>query len=622
MSEDEFEPPPPTRARRKRQVVDSEDEEEAPRAATARPAPRPRTKLARPPEDSDEDPPPPPREEPPEIISLDSDAEDSEEIEEIEQAVQQAEALHALEQGEMDISTAPERLPPPPLRVDWSQEAEAAFQSLSEEQQRVLLLALEQRYKPSTIDGKKAGWYGKNVCILGEAGTGKSHLLKALRVILQERVRASTPGGKGIVVMSATTQYVAYGYGAQNVNKLFHFVPKFDPKTHKVIRSSKLIPHKAREEWKDVCVLIIDEVSMLSRYMLQLMDEHLQVAKGNKLPFGGVQLILCGDFKQLAPVQIVKDDRDHPINQEPIYAFKAPVWKELFDRKIGHIAVLRQQHRQGSDGEFLRLLRAVRNKTCTAADYRILKSMERDSEPEGSTVVCPFNGQADQHNDKMVRKLPGASERITGMLSQVSVPKDWVKNGCKDKEVHRRPFSFGDRNDYKTPQELRNKCKVPYSFDLKRGARIVMAVNHPMHSWCVNGAQGTLIDFVMETDDEGDEIIKALRVHIDGEPEDVTHDVELYPFILDENETKTQWVEYMQFPILRGYAISVHGAQGMTMERVHVKPDSWAPYMLYVALSRGKTMKGVTLQRFDTSHIQVCPHVEGYYEDEGIGRED
>jgi hypothetical protein len=525
-----------------------------------------------------------------EEVNLDDEL-DSEEDAEIEQHLRMVEALAEAEEKEKEKETEPETRLLPSTKL--SPEAREAFNKLKPEQQKVINLALERK-----CDGKGyAGRYRRNICILGEAGTGKSHLLRTLLLILEERTRAESEN-KGFVVMSATTQIVARDYNANNINKVFGFRVYWCETKKKAVRTGKPILKFLKEDWGNVHSLIVDEISMLSMYMLDIMDETLQLAKSNKLPMGGIQIIFCGDFKQLPPVNIRKSC------SAAEYAFLSPVWRRLFEQPMGCLTVLRQNHRQKSDPQFLRLLRAVRNNSCTPEDYALLMSLVKPQQPN-STMVCPRNKQADAQNDKVIASLPGDLETLTGELYDVR------SNGKKSTSVKRARFDLGSRDGYKTADDLRAKCKVPYRFNIKAGSRIFLAVNHDKLSWCVNGAPGTFLGFKESKDD-------VMLLHLDGEPDDMVHELMCFPFRMDESDKKTSWVEFEQFPILRGYAMSIHGAQGMTLVLVHVGSDSWAPYMLYVALSRGTHLGGITLQSFRESDIKVDPVVEQFYRDQGI----
>lgn len=266
---------------------------------------------------------------------------------------------------------------------------------------------------------------GENVHICGAAGTGKSHLLTIVYGSLRHlklNVAVTAPTGvaannlnescKGID-MKATTIHSWIGAGL--------FDGSFQENLQK-IKSAR-----AEERWKSVDVLIIDEISMVSPKLFDDMDLIARTLRGNSKPFGGIQMVLCGDWFQLEPV---RDNRRIDEKYEYVisfgscfnfayrdidYCFETDLWNKTI--KEENIIELCENYRQKTDPQFQKLLDEIREGILTEESIILLKSRINASleNPAGirPTLLLPLVWQVKKENDQALAEIQGEKVRYT-----------------------------------------------------------------------------------------------------------------------------------------------------------------------------------------------------------------
>ncbi|MEJ0058574.1 MAG: DEAD/DEAH box helicase [Terricaulis sp.] len=402
------------------------------------------------------------------------------------------------------------------------------------------------------------------VFVTGRAGTGKSHFIRAL---MEED--KSTPQA-----VLAPTGLAAMNIGGQTVHSFFGFPPR------------PLIGHAEKPSWfftkaaREIRRLIIDEVSMLRADVLDAMDSHLRVARKSSRPFGGVQMLLVGDFYQLPPV--VRSDEGHLLEEAGYtspYAFSAHVMRDA----IIHAVELTEVHRQ-TDQDFIALLSAIRESRGTANAVRDLNEacLERTL-TQKPVLLCATNAVADNYNARGLASLGGDTARYAGAF-EGQAPRN----------------ATGDR--FPAPMELL----------LKRGARVIFTQNDSEGRW-VNGSLGTVksLDATL------------VQVKLDS-GDDVDVERAVWPqarWVWNEKERRMDVKEeykYVQFPLAPAWALTIHKAQGMTLDAVEIDlgRGAFAPGQTYVALSRARSIEGLRLARPLTQRdVQVDPAIA-----EGLSR--
>ena len=384
---------------------------------------------------------------------------------------------------------------------------------------------------------------GKNVFLTGAAGSGKTHLLNNYILWLRERgIEPAITASTGIAAthIGGVTIHSWSGIGIKK--KLSIYDLDFIEQNERLVK-----------RFKKTQVLIIDEISMLSAETLTMINQSIQAGLQSHEPFGGMQVIFCGDFFQLPPV--VRG------GETLTFAFQSPVWNEL----ALHVCYLREQHRQ-DDGILLDLLGSIRNNTI--ADKHILKLEKRitDTSPENIPHLYTHNADVDYLNN----------ERLSLLSSQ--------------------PYNFemSAKGSKKRVEALKKGLLVPETLTLKKGA-VVMFVKNDPQGWFVNGTLGTVIDFK--------DSLPLVKTH-DGK----TLTVEYASWALEENE-KTL-AEVIQIPLRLAWAITVHKSQGITLDAAYMDlSKTFVEGQGYVALSRVKSLEGLHLKGFNAGVFTRNKHV-------------
>ncbi|MCK5026951.1 MAG: helix-turn-helix domain-containing protein, partial [Candidatus Pacebacteria bacterium] len=322
----------------------------------------------------------------------------------------------------------------------------------------------------------------------------------------------------------------------------------------------KLIKRKyIRERLVEAKVLIIDEVSMLHHFRLDMVDEMCRAVRKDKQPFGGLQVVLAGDFFQLPPIS-----RGREIAH---FVHQSNVWQEM-DLKICY---LEEQFRQDDD-ELLRVLFDIRKndvseETLEPLRKRYMKDVEGDIYP---TKLYTHNADVDKINEQELEKLGGeeTSYDMEGIGKDVLV--DILKKSCLAPEILR----------------------------LKDSA-VVMFVKNNFEEGYVNGTLG----IVERIDVEGLPVVRLK----DGK----TIHVKKETWLIDEDGEKL--AEIYQLPLRLAWAITVHKSQGMSLDAAEIDlSKSFTPGMGYVALSRVRTLSGLKLMGFNDTAKRVSDEVLVY----------
>ncbi len=325
--------------------------------------------------------------------------------------------------------------------------------SLSDEQQNVLELARK----------------GESIFYTGSAGTGKSLLLKTLIKHLREQ------HGKEAVGVTASTGLAAYNIGGVTINSYTGIGLGTQP-VSSIIRNIKRNKTK-RKNWTDVRTLIIDEISMIDGKLIDKLEQIARILKKNESPFGGIQVIFCGDFYQLPPVS--KDEK-------MMFAFESQFWKKHLKIQV----ILKKVFRQQGDKQFLQMLQEVRDGVITPSTIKKFKALERPLTSQDKLVptrLFPTRREVDRANTTMISQIEGEDIRYVA-----------VDGG----ELAGKPQGF----------KLLDSFLVPQSITLKIGAQVMMVKN--MDDELVNGSLGMVVGFMHP---DTFDLITNLDEHLCGE---------------------------------------------------------------------------------------------------------
>jgi ABC-type cobalamin/Fe3+-siderophores transport system ATPase subunit len=383
---------------------------------------------------------------------------------------------------------------------------------------------------------------GYNCYITGAAGSGKTHLLNEYINFLKSKgVEVGITASTGIAAthMGGTTIHSWSGIGIRDE------LTEYDLED---LESKKYI----YDRFKETKVLIIDEISMLHHFRLDLVERIARHLKRNDLPFGGMQVVLCGDFFQLPPVFRYGE-------KEALFSYHSMSWKKLNLK----ICYLEEQHRQ-KDQAFLKVLNDIRGGRMSSESMKHLKD-RYNKEPETKvepTKLHTHNIDVDKINDTELGKLSG------------------------------QIFAFNMDTKGKKPlvEALKKSCLAPETLRLKIGSR-VMFVKNNFESGYANGSLGKVIS----CDYSGPKVMlvngKVINV------EKATWMVE------EEGKVKAQIIQY---PLRLAWAITVHKSQGMSLDAIEVDLSrSFERGMGYVALSRVRSLAGLKIIGLNDNALEV-----------------
>ena len=405
-----------------------------------------------------------------------------------------------------------------------------------------------------------------NVFITGGAGTGKSTLLK----YIVEHTK------KNYVVL-APTGVAAINVKGETIHRFFGFPPNlFDKK------SIKKVSQKG-ELYKNLQMLIIDEISMVRVDILDSIDWSLRLNRGIDKPFGGVQIIFVGDVFQLPPV-LSTDDNDFIFNNyKSHYFFDAPVLQETEYQFKELTKIFRQDP---SEYEFKETLNRIRISETTNNDIRLINSRLNTTiaANENTIYLTTRREIAAGINLKKLNALQTAEKKYIGTIID--------------------EFDTGEGNRIND-----DKLPAPYELILKNGSQVMFLRNDKSGRW-VNGTIG----IVQELQDT------SISVIVNGKTYSVekeTWEQNSFKYNADENKIEKQIIgKYIQYPLQLAYAITIHKSQGMTFDTVNIDigQGAFTHGQIYVALSRCRTLNGINLSTgIDDTDIIVDPRVLHYY---------
>jgi len=412
---------------------------------------------------------------------------------------------------------------------------------------------------------------GANVLITGPAGTGKSELLKYLRKHFGIHVTSTT--GITAIPIAGRTLHGFMGCGiklgevttAQLVKQLSSY-REDGSAYHNIVNGS---------------ILAIDEVSMLSPDIFKQVDaifRRLRAAKSgdDKLldePFGGMQLVLFGDFLQLAPVN--KNWKEG----QPEFIFETLSWQYADFATV----LLKKIYRQ-TDIKFSTALSDLRVGNITQATADLLNSryqpvMDPD-DPIKPVKIYPTNRLVSNANEAELRKLPGET---------------WRRS-------HTSKCKVGQESAMNT---LIKDCLAPNILELKIGAQVMLLWNIDVDGGLANGSLG-VVDSIL---DNGDPVIlfnNRRRVSI-----------ELNTWEVYSKGGDDVIAEYTQYPLRLAYALTTYKVQGMTLDKVEVYLGKVSkPGEGYTGLSRAKTKEGLYIRDISPNSIKAHQKALKFYEQE------
>lgn len=482
------------------------------------------------------------------------------------------------------------------------------------------------RAPPLTLSPEQAAVFEqvkrRSCVVMGPGGCGKSHMIRYMAQWAEregvELAVTSLTGAAALVlqVPNATTlhRWTGVGLGKQSVSE-----------TMDKIRFKSYLAAR----WRKTQVLVIDEVSMMSRKLFELIDGVARAMRGmSHLPFGGMRVVAFGDFYQLAPVpDHGGGGMDDPSGS---FCFESPVWTQLFPPSA-HFQ-LTQMVRQTGDPEFQSVLAEIRRGECSdaAAAYlakRVVVAdvplMPNDGPPP--IKLFPKNAMVDRENSLAYARVQG-EEQVYAKTQSTSLDR-WMHDGSgfngRDAAAVRKASAEQRRNELLFVQSSVPCAEV---LSLKVNTAVILLTNLCVEQGLANGSQGIVVRFALPGSSTVEDAAAdaAAKVTVVAS---IESQARLLPVVRFTNGVERiiepHWwqsasmpcVGVSQIPLKHGYARSIHSGQGMTCDSALIDAggDVFAPGQTYVALSRVRSGDGLWLSSFDRTKVRAHPKVVAFY---------
>lgn len=413
---------------------------------------------------------------------------------------------------------------------------------------------------------------GLNVFISGPGGTGKSLLIDILNQryssVRKLSICALTGVAAELLGCKAKTIHSWSGITSQKNETSV---------TIDYVLKSKM----SMKRWRQTDILIVDEVSMMSKKYFELLDAVGKKIRNNDKPFGGIQLIFLGDFYQLPPVG---DDCDIDTGR---FCFESDLWNTTFQSTILLTKIFRQ-----SDKLFMKVLKQIRMGGISENSFQTLQKrclkmgnklvIDKNVKP---TIISPLKYEVNRINEMNMSKLEGESFTFQ---SRICKSEDF------NEKTHPRILQWEIKH-------LEKRMNAENELTMKIGSRVMCVVNLDMcgSQQIVNGSQGVVENMI-----EGipvvrfkNGVVKLMDYH-SWESEDIPG------------------LSIQQIPLILSWAITIHKSQGVTLDSavIDVGRNIFEYGQTYVALSRVKSLEGLYLTSFNANKIMANPKVKVFYE--------
>lgn len=443
----------------------------------------------------------------------------------------------------------------------------SSYDSESEEEEEEVLSVSQQKVLDDI--GK-----GDNMFITGSAGSGKSFLLRKITELLAKKnknyVLTASTGIAALHIHGCTLHSFA-GIGLGD--------GKFETELEKLKKWRAKV-----DEWKALQVLIIDEISMIQVKYLQKLDTIAKDLRCSSRPFGGIQLIMIGDYFQCPSVEKKKDIKYR-------FPFQSPLWKELNVKSMA----LKENFRQAGDLEFFKLLERIRIGETTTCDLKTLESRNienhKDIDVNNLIKLCPLRKSVEYINKIELEKISG--------------PSFFYKAEYVKYNAYGQPQKESASKKASILPEKEDRYPVDMEIELKVGVEVILCCNMDKDNGLVNGLRGKIVEFRRESNNS-----------------------EMFPVVVFANgfrsiikqhrwETKKKKCitsSFTQIPLIPRYAVTIHRVQGLTIkDDILVDMRFFECGQCYVSLSRACALNQIYLENIDVKKFFVSKEVLEFY---------
>lgn len=390
----------------------------------------------------------------------------------------------------------------------------------------------------------------RNVLLTAPAGCGKSYLIKRIykdmSIDFNIGLTSTTGISANIIGGKTIHSFLGIGIGTDSVRKLY-----------KKINTSPFLQNR----WKRLNVLIIDEVSMLSVELFEKIEELARMVRQNEAPFGGIQIVLSGDFLQLPAV---KSDK---------FCFESKIWPKCIDETILLTEVMRQ-----TDQVFIRVLNKIRVGNFDDECKQVIGEREVACEVKDGilpTRLYSTNQIVDRANGRYYAALPDPEHE------------------------YKIEFKWHKSMPPRAKEDIESNINIPFTISLKIGAQVIYLVNESSDKNMFNGARGIVTGFI-------ENCPKVLFT--DGRTRIVSKKT------LEVHQNDELIVSYTQIPLKLAWALTIHKSQGQTIDLVRVNLSRIFEYgQFYTALSRCRSLQNLYISNLDWSSIKAHPKALEFY---------
>lgn len=404
----------------------------------------------------------------------------------------------------------------------------------------------------------------KNVFLTGPAGCGKT-------TIVQEF--AKTCNNQGIIIaLTALTGVAALHLGGRTLHSWAGI--GLGKKSVQDLVLKILTNHKCLQRWRITQILVIDEVSMLSPYLLEKLDKIARVIRGlENVPFGGIQVIFTGDFCQLPPVKCSK------------FCFESPIWNQIIEESIYLTRVIRQ-----SDPVFQQCLSEIRMGNCSQKTEAVLRS--RVGRPLINNLgIVPTKLYSTRKDVNRINQVEINKLKQQGQVSKTYVATTNIESTL-DLSAKQKHFLIS---------RMEKDCVVPSRLEFVVGCQVMLVHNLDIDKGLVNGSRGVVIGL-----EEGSVDVRFLNSIV----------MKIEPHMWSYREEDHTRVTLSQIPLIVAYSGTIHKTQSQTLEYVVVDLGSsiFEYGQAYTALSRVRSLDGLQIESLQIDRIRTHPRVKAFYE--------
>jgi len=431
---------------------------------------------------------------------------------------------------------------------------------------------------------------GSNLFITGPGGTGKTRLI-------QNFVDYSNSAGSKIAVCAMTgCAAVLLNCNARTLHSWSGIrLAKGDRDR---IIASVLKNRNVLKSWKSTRVLILDEVSMLSKKVFEIIEEIARIVRKSSAPFGGLQVIFTGDFYQLPPV-----GTDGEPDTER-FCFESPVWNRVFPRE-NHI-LLKTIFRQ-NDPAYIEILQQIRRGELDEDKKRMLQSyVNRPYDPANHngcvpTKLFPLRSKVDYLNNTMFSKIQ-EKEFVSEMIRKSDCLTHLDSNKALSAEELAKCAKLTAAEITYEYDQLQNNTPCSQILRLKKGAAVMCTVNLDMEQSICNGSQGIVVN-IIENGPTSFPVVKFANGVIKT----------IAPHFWQSEDFPT--IAIGQYPLSLAWAMTIHKIQGATLQmaEIDIGQSVFEYGQTYVALSRVQSLDGLYLSAFHPQKIMANPVVNRFY---------